>query len=345
MKVFNPKNVYFINVAKTTGIFLTALAHLSIPDPLYAFINAFHMPLFFFISGYFVLSVDDVSFKTFLLKKTRTLLLPYYIFALITFGFWFFVGKNFGHHAQTDYHTTQYITGALLAIPDKAFMGFNLPIWFLPSLLCAEILFYSIYHYCKKYVLIAGMLLFGLGMLIKAMDFPRLPYGLDVSLYAVIFIYIGHLVRKKDFIHRYFLPLNAWFKIMLLLVAIVITIYISQVNGSVLMYSCEFHNYFLFFIGALTGITGILSISLMIPPLAVFNFYGRNTIIILAFHLMTFSIIKGIQVFLFKIPLETTEAWEINILYVVGGFILLAPVIYFINTYTPFVLGRKKGIR
>lgn len=338
-------NIYFLNVAKTIAIFLMALAHLPIPERLYAFINSFHMPLFFLISGY-LLSVSDISFKTFLKKKITTLLLPYYFFVLVTFLFWFFIGRKFGNDLLTEYSLTKYLTGAVLAIPAKEFMGFNLPIWFLPSLFCTELIFYAVNRFFKKYAFLFSLALFALGVFIREIELFRFPYGLDVSMFSLLFVNLGYWLREKGLVEKYIVcRRSVLLKTFVLLLTLLLTLFISDFNGSVLMYQCYFNNYALFFAGALSGIVCTLYLASMVPFSPLFNFFGRNTILILAFHLMTFSLIKGIQYFLFGLPLELAEEyWYINILYVIIAFILLAPIIYLVNKYTPFLLGRKRGI-
>lgn len=339
-------NLYFVNVAKTLGIFLMVLAHLSIPENLYVFINSFHMPLFFILSGY-LLSAKTLSIplKAFFAKKAKTLLIPYSIFVVITFLFWYFIGRKFGENMQPESNTVKYIIGAALAIPSKEFMEFNLPIWFLPSLFCSEIIFYLVHKYCKNYSFILFILIFGLGIFITENHFARLPYGLDVSLFSLVFIYFGYYLKEKNLIDKYIIHPSLLYKGITFIVFFALTVYISSINDTVLMYQCKMGNYLLFFIGAISGTIIILSVSSIIKEYPFFNFYGRNTIIILGFHLMTFSIIKGIQTFVLKIPLEITAGnLAVDILYSILVFLFLAPVIYLINKYIPFVLGRKSGI-
>jgi len=127
-----------------------------------------------------------------------------------------------------------------------------------------------------------------------------------------------------------------------------LTYYVSNMNNShgiISMVHRVFNNYFLFFAVAFSGSLFIIFLSNCIPNHRLFRFYGRNTIIILGFHLMCFSLLKAVQLFIFHIPLEiANENFLINILYAVSTFILLSPVIYLINKYLPFTIGREKGI-
>lgn len=336
------KNLYFINAAKTIGIFLMALAHLSIPRDLYSFIS-YRMPLFFILSGY-LFSVKEIGISQFINKKIRALIIPYYIFASITFLFWFFIGRNFGEKALIEADVKNYIIGVFFSIPSKEFMGFNLPIWFLPSLFCAEIIYYFIYHFCKKIRFLICIILFSFGIYFHATQSFRLPFGLDVSFFSILFIYIGHKLKEKDILNKYVVHSSIFKKFIIILLAFTGVLLISQHNGAIWMYLGRLNNYWLFFIGVFSEVILVLYLSTLVPRMNIIDFLGRNTIIILGFHLMIFSIIKGIQVFVFNLPLDlANEYWAINILYVLIAFIFLIPVIYLVNRYFPFLLGRKKG--
>jgi fucose 4-O-acetylase-like acetyltransferase len=344
------KNIYFINVAKTLAIFLMVLAHLPISWKTHAFINGFHMPLFFIITG-LLISVETISFPCFLIKKIRTLLLPYFVFAGISLIFWYFAGSKYGDDAGSEQNLTNYFAGALLAIPTKEFLGFNFPIWYLPSLFCAEILFYQIREIFKKYCFITVVLLLGLGILLKEMNCVRLPYGIDVSLFAIFFIQIGQWLKDKNRIEKYICIPSLSLKLILSIVFFCLTLYITWTNvGSdrdlvPSMAKRIFNNYFLYFTGAIFGSLFILYLSNCTPKISIFNFYGRNTIIILCLHIIVLTFVKGIQVFLLQIPLTVTEAiYGINPLYCIVTFILFIPIIYCFNTWAPFLIGRKKGI-
>ncbi len=343
-----PKNIFFINTAKTLGIFFVVLGHLPISNGLYNFINHFTMPLFFIIAGYLI-STENIPFKVFFQKKFKTLIIPYFFFVGITLPFWFFVGRKFGEDASssTD-HLRNYILGALFAIPSKAYLSFNFPIWFLPSLFCSEMIFYWGRKLLRNYAIISYFILLLSGIYLTEISFYRLPFGLDISLYSVIFIQIGHWLKEKNMLDTWLVKPQWPVKLLIAVISCILTIYISQMNSGQELISLvhrTLNNYILFFAGAFSGCLCILASSNIFPQHRIFDFFGRNTIIVLGLHIFSLSIIKGIQVFILKLPLETTEgSLGANLIYTIAVFILLAPVIYLINKYAPFLLGRKKGV-
>lgn len=68
----------WIDALKGIGIMLVVLGHHSLPAALDTYIFSFHMPLFFFISGFlFDFGKYSKSGANFVKGKFRSLLLPY----------------------------------------------------------------------------------------------------------------------------------------------------------------------------------------------------------------------------------------------------------------------------
>jgi len=336
----------FVNIAKTIGISLVIFGHLSIPKAPLLFLSSFRMPLIFLLSG-FLLSCKKYDLKSFTAKKAKTLLIPYLFFAVVSFLFWYFAGRKL-IDGESGIDPLKYIYGILLAIPTKEYLGFNIPIWFLPSLFCSEMIFFAYKKYIGRYMAVFCVLLFFAGIIFKCYAGVRLPYGLDVSMFSILFMYLGYWLRKKEHIITRVQQMKRWLRIAGIITFGLLTYWLALQNsasGCVSVYSLQFHNYFLFICAAGAGIIFVLLLSVSIPHNSVFRFFGRNTIVILGFHLMCFSVLKGIQVFIFHIPVELAyHVYLPNLLYVMLTYLMLAPVIYFINRFAPFLLGRKKGI-
>lgn len=85
-----------LNIARGIGIFLVVLGH-SFPDETFnnifllkythKFIFSFHMSLFFFLSGFFAIKIYDIcnlkEYKSFVIKKFRRLMVPYFVITLL----------------------------------------------------------------------------------------------------------------------------------------------------------------------------------------------------------------------------------------------------------------------
>src|SRR5262247_1929309 len=78
MKNSTSQRIEYIDIARGLGILLVVLAHNDfgyISQYGYQVIYSFHMPLFFFLSGYFIKT--DISFFEFFKKRFHSLLKPF----------------------------------------------------------------------------------------------------------------------------------------------------------------------------------------------------------------------------------------------------------------------------
>lgn len=79
---------HYIDVAKGVAMLLVIIGHITIiPSWLYAWINSFHMPLFFFLSGMVYNPYKYDKFKDFFKAKFKGLIIPYFFLCLIII-FW-----------------------------------------------------------------------------------------------------------------------------------------------------------------------------------------------------------------------------------------------------------------
>ena len=122
------------DVLRGIGIVLMIMGHVSFGAAFSKYIHAFHMPLFFFVSGYFHKGEKYVKSIDFIIQKAKTLLIPYTVFVCIcqvlhyiytgTYSItYFFVSYFSSNHNRID------VAGAY---------------WFLLCLFTAEIIFYFI---------------------------------------------------------------------------------------------------------------------------------------------------------------------------------------------------------
>ena len=127
-------------MARGIAIVLVLLGHTCPPPYTTAFIYAFHMPLFFVLSGLFF-RVDE-PFGQLLRKKARTLLVPFVIYNLVLlFSDWCIVALSPNQHEPVD------ITSRLLGTLTGWHGGlWNSSLWFLPCLFVAQLLVVGCYH-------------------------------------------------------------------------------------------------------------------------------------------------------------------------------------------------------
>ncbi len=131
------KRVQYIDIAKGIGILLVVLGHndLNAYHPmLHRFIYAFHMALFFFLSGIFFNPNRD--FKTLVKKRFDGLIKPLIFAILLIYGISVFFGKMSFATAGGRILKSTYMTGPYLNW---------VQLWFLPILFLVNIYAYFFY--------------------------------------------------------------------------------------------------------------------------------------------------------------------------------------------------------
>lgn len=135
------KRIRWIDVAKGYGIFLIVLGHILTTGTLRRLIFAFHVPLFFILSG---LTLNtNIRFKNFLVKKFKSLMIPYFTFSVISIVLFSFMIKLMPSLSeQSGFFNQLFVVLYGNSRPD--IMKWNTPLWFLPCLFAVLVVVYVI---------------------------------------------------------------------------------------------------------------------------------------------------------------------------------------------------------
>jgi acyltransferase len=360
----------WIDALKGFGIALVVFAHYRLPEALDTYIFSFHMPLFFFISGFLFNFVKYTgSAGNFVKGRFRSLIIPYFGFAVLTCLFYFLLDELYSPGvASIKFFKDDilYMTYSILYAL-TSMISFNGPLWFLTCLFVTELLFYWL---AKRYYWQPGKLLIWLtaagiiGYLYSVYLPFRLFWNADIALTAVVFYGAGNLFRKliesiEEFRVGSGLPnsVSKFYKVfsraenflvcLFIFVNLLYFLYLlkfptDKINMSGMIYG----NFFSFYFLAFSGIFTFVYIFKKIGSSKVLEFYGRNSLIVLALHFP----MKDIMTKLFDIVLEmkldcfgceTFFALILTALNLLG----LVPVIYIINKHFPFMTGKKNSPR
>ncbi len=333
--------VVWIDNAKAIGIFLVVLGHLKLPHWLTYDIYAFHMPLFFFLSGYTFQTRGNPHASAFLFKKARALLAPYFIFSFLTYLFWLVIGRKFGADAGEPISPLRPFIGIFYSVGVDDWMTHNVPMWFLTCLFVTESAFYFVARRAATPVLIAIAALCAVaGFVLGGLHLTRLPWSMDVALVAVSLYALGYLARglKLESTPRLWLPVLA-------AVCLSLGYLTSQANGLVDMNSLRYGQPALFYAGALLGILAVFALASLIPQNRVLDYLGRNTLTIMALHGVAGSVVKAVIVFGLGVPLAALDRTILaNGAVAVCTILLLVPPVFIINRYLPFILGKGPAL-
>lgn len=274
-----------IDFAKGLTILLMLWGHLC-PDTIW--INTFHMPLFFILSGYFT---KDESFKTTLVKKARGLLIPYLIMELIlVVSSVIFIGirDNLSFSNLTDWAmpiVLPRLQGTLLAN--------NMCIsWFVWVLFAASCLYGLINKLRKRLPVLYALIIIICSICgyFFCTSWLFRPYRWDVVLYVIPFLAVGHL-------YRLFQPnIKNYLKWILLAVSLIIWIVdiIFTDEYAIAMSALGFYPLTLF--GAIGGTYVVVFICSLLDKIPVLNtvirWFGQNTVVIICFAVVPTNVME-----------------------------------------------------
>lgn len=217
------KRLDWIDVAKGFGIICVIFAHLEevyLKAPIYTF----HMPLFFFLSGY--LFSTKSSFPEFLKNKCKHILIPYACLGsiLVAFDIWWQQRTSFSFNwGYVQYQIMQFLT-------NKRF----LTLWYLACMFFLNLLMYAIVRFIKneKIQAVVVLILAIAGFWYAENVGQALFWNIDVCFTALPFFYVGYICRKKQVMDKMF-ELKAVWKWLLFVLLIVINGVCLTINQNV----------------------------------------------------------------------------------------------------------------
>ncbi len=335
----NSRNLQ-LDVLKGIGILLVIIGHISGNGILNKWIYSFHMPLFFFISGVIYYLSNKVDVKSFITKKFHGLIVPYLIFAIITFIYWVVIerylrdsgGISVGH---------QFLEIFISQGGDESH-EYNVVLWFLPCLFMMEIIFDWL---CKRFKtnkgLAVSVVLFALaGYSISKFCSVRLPWSLDTMCVAIPFYAMGFIVAP--YLNKLNIHTTKYKWIYMISLAILSGI-ISVMYGGSNLNNNYYSNLLLFYVVGVIGILFMIVISNVIGERRFLLFLGTNTLIIMCIHEPLKRIMLIVVSKLLRVPLDILRDNIVTILLVtIILIVVMYPAIIIINRYFPYMLGRKK---
>jgi fucose 4-O-acetylase-like acetyltransferase len=322
------------------------------------------MPLFFFISGFlFDFGKYTESAGNFVKGRFRSLIVPYFCFAVITCIFYFLLDElytpgipSIKFFENSIFHGISHILVAL-----GPAISYNPPLWFLTCLFVTELLFYVLAkkYYEKPKRLVFWLIIAGVIGYLYSVYLPfRIPWNVDVALAAVVFYGAGNLFKRltepeskvsfslkldSDFIEKF----SRFEKYLLLTAVLLSLLYLGyllkfptddKVNMNVLKYG----DFFSFYLLAFAGIFTFVYLSRRLVSSKVLEYFGRNSLIILALHFPLKDILIKLVIIILGVDIEYIHynaglALSLTVL----NLLCLIPVIFLINNYFPFLIGKR----
>ncbi|MBF9195354.1 acyltransferase family protein [Microvirga terrestris] len=191
-----------IDILKGIGIIFVVMGHMD-PAPIgysiVAYIYSFHMPLFFWATGYLSYGRDDRSFVSYFSRKFKSIYVPYIVFFIISTAF----GHLFVRHVIGQYVIPfEAIATAKALLYSSDWLNqvptFNFALWFLP-LMFVSILMYFFIPKANIYLFSAIILAMSLAVIPFQSKLPVRPVlHINVLPMALVFMGLGHIYRHLE---------------------------------------------------------------------------------------------------------------------------------------------------
>lgn len=308
-KEVSNKNNY-ISIAKAIGILLMVAGHAGCPDFVCRYIYMFHMPLFFFCSGYFLRQPKTIEqLRLFVKHRISGLYLPYVKWSIL-FLLFHNIFYEIGFYSRDDFqHYTIFEFGRRLLHIISSMNGHEPlldPFWFLKQLFLSSLVVYFLLYLLRRLVLWYRLVLILFVSLILSVIFKHYHLGvpiiwdLSIVFLSAVFYMMGHIYRNVEKTDYY--KWNAMF-LSAILLAFVVWIYDDSLD--MLWYNSK--SLLLYVFSAPLGILITFCASYYIEKTSfrrVLYYIGNHTMPILVFHLLAFKLVSYLRIQLYDLPIE-----------------------------------------
>ncbi len=306
--------------------------------------RSMRMPAFFFISGY-LLSRKYTEFSGFFGHRFRQIVVPYFLFFLFHYLFWFYITRD---TYPNDFTWIDPFIGLLEGKAERiSEMQFTMltayPLWFVTTLFIAELYFFTAKKIVKNnfqmlfLLMFLSLLGFFLSYYLNKVDI-RPWWNIDIAITAAVFYGLGYLVKTNNLINKLEIS-NNWLKLFLVILFFTITASMSLTNYTSIAFG-KYGNPALFYIGALSGILALVFFVQfrLIRENSLLKYFGKNTYLILAFHTLALYFTNYILLNISSDPYAQSLLGSFS--YIVLLFIIMVLIIEIFNRFLPKILGR-----
>ncbi len=278
----------YIDFMKGVCIILIVAIHICediFPQQVNAMLQAFRVPLYYFLSGLFF--KDYGGFGEFTRKKTNNILVPFVFFYLMACGL-AIVCSELLHLDEKGLINDSWQWGYLLDPIFERDYHYSVALWFLLSLFEVNIIYYFLQRYLSPVAVATASIAISLSGWFLGLYDVILPLMLDTALLGLPYFVLGVAIRRQGALQpagydKYGLLAFPLILVLLYFVAENLNIFDQILPGYIEMYLTSF-----------AAIIGFLWFSKNLPYIPVISYFGRYSLIVLGTHSMILSPVKAI---------------------------------------------------
>lgn len=274
----------YIDKAKGLAILLMVFAHVTPGEMISTWIFAFHMPLFFIVSGILIDKkyTEGVITLSDIIKDIRRRLyqlgVPYIVFTLLLALFYGILLYLSGEDIHMIYSYLFKIV---------TFQGID-SLWFIPCYFVAETIMK--FTLCiSKLVYIGGVVLIGICLLFFLdYDMPFVWWGRLLMKFCICytFVYVGYYISRYKIVEH----MKKQYTVIIFIVASCLALY----NGFSAIGSLSLNNPSLYYFNAICLTISVFFFFNMCQAkfLSIFSFWGKNSIVLLCTNNLIIEVVR-----------------------------------------------------
>lgn len=351
------KRINYIDIAKGLGMMTIIWGHILYAGISNAIVYAFHIPLYFFLSGLVFSRERYASFGEFIIKRVKGLLFPYVIFSFLTWALW--AAFAYVSHTQVDSYWMPLLQ-TFIAQGSDGYLVHNVPLWFVTCLFVVEVVFYFLSYLNDWTNMLCCVALAALGYVlvndVEAFDFTTLPWSIEVAMMAIPFYAVGNMVLKHVGHEKLLASVKKHRTVTaaIVLVAAIGVYFGAKYNGAPSMGHANLGaNPYVFYGTAVLGIVSFIGICIGLSfiqaegkIISYVKWFGRNSFRVMALH----NPIKGaVMLIVAKLCSITTGTINTNAGYAALTFVLTVIVssvtVWLIGLALQKALGRNSLLK
>lgn len=334
------QRIPYIDVFRGICMLLVILGH-SIGTPeniINRFILSFHMPIFFFISGYcFHPKTNHLPIWKTIKRKMKSLGYSYLVWSVVGVTFYWLIASKVG--VDKNVSLVQSCLGVIwndnvngILITD----GF----WFVYDLLWINFIYIIIGNKLVKKSTGGGIILF-LFLCLSCINYEfYMKDLLEQISCGFLFFFLGDIFSRN--IEKLIFILKNKFISFLIIGGMVLFIYIiSQFNEPILMVVNQYGNPFFFLLSSFLGCIAIFYISYFIYSEKFLEYVGVNSILFLFFHFIILNTSHVIFNKLIKSDFNNYE-YPYFIIHFIIAVVVSCAISWTINNYFPWLIRYPK---
>lgn len=336
----NKKRIDWIDMAKGYGMIAVIISHICL-GPLNLWLYTFHMPLFFFLSGY--VFDNKNKFSDFIKKKARSLLVPYFSLGIpmVIFTILYKI-----------YYNSFSIEQSVELVKAFIIQKRQWTLWYIACLFFLNIIFYCITKLIKRRSIIGliAVIFAVLGLCYYKSGGEALPWNIDVCFTALPFFFVGYVIKLNFDKLKVVFSKKCISVLIFLLFGIVNVIFgflnIKITGKGLEMFYNEYANPVFTYISAFAGIFAVVIFSDFVT-LKPIKFIGENSLVYYAWHQTIMIPITeiGFGLLGFEYPTDISQPyyWSYKLVQLaVIVIVLTIPTLIIEKTNLRVLLGKRK---